>query len=90
MTNIQISDEAAKKIEAVIGTRDPQTLGAFFERFAEQKQLLQAVMVDDLTHEDIQAVREGIEDFEAGRTKPLAAFDAEFRRRNGFDSRDQS
>ncbi len=90
MTDIQISEEATKKIEAVIGTRDPQTVGAFFERFADQEQLLQAVMVDDLSDEDVQAVRDGIADYEAGRVTPLAEFDAAFRKRNGIDARDRS
>ena len=90
MTNIQISDEAAKKIEAVIGTRDPQTLGAFFERFAQQEQLLQAVMVSDPTDEDVQAIHEGIADYEAGRVTPLSEFDAAFRERNGMAAKDQS
>ena len=90
MTNIQISDEATKKIEAVIGTRDPQTMGAFFERFAEHEQLLQAVMVDDLSDEDVQAIQEGIADYEAGRVTPLAEFDAAFRKRNGMAAQNQS
>jgi len=33
---------------------------------------------------DLQAVREGIADAEAGNVRPLAEFDAEFRRQRGI------
>jgi hypothetical protein len=88
--NIQLSDDATKKIEAVIGTSDPETVSRFFERIAGDEQLLQSFMLDDPNEEDIQAIREGIADADAGRVQSLAKFDAEFRLRNNMAQRDQS
>jgi putative addiction module CopG family antidote len=34
--------------------------------------------------QEIAAIREGIEDMEAGRTKPLREFDRDFRKRNNI------
>ncbi len=87
MTNIQLSDEATKKIEAVIGTSDPKSMEAFLERLADQEQLLHAALIGEPTVGDLHAIREGIADYEAGRVRPLAEFDKEFRDEMGFAPR---
>jgi hypothetical protein len=47
-------------------------------------------MLDDPNEQEVQAIREGIEEAEAGMGQPLAEFDADFRKRNGLAPRDQS
>lgn len=44
----------------------------------------QDAAADDLSEEDVQPIRDGIAEADAGMGQPLAEFDAAFRERNGF------
>jgi hypothetical protein len=44
----------------------------------------------DPNEQELQAIREGIEEADADMGQPLAEFDADFRKRNGLAPRDQS
>lgn len=62
MMKIEISEEATRKFEAVIGTRDPEKMAAFIERMINYEPIMEAVIADYLSDDDIQAIREGITD----------------------------
>ena len=84
---IQLTPQASQKIAAAIGSADEATVNRLVERMADDDLLMQSLMMDDLTADDVQAVQEGIESWKAGRVRPFAEFDAEFRERNGLPPR---
>jgi hypothetical protein len=84
---IELSPQASAKIAAAIGSADEQTVNRLVERMADDDQLMQSLMMDDLTADDVQAVREGLESWKADRVRSFAEFDAEFRDRNGLPPR---
>lgn len=87
--NIEISDQTTKKIEAVIGTSDPETVGRFLERIAQDEQLLQAFMLEDPSDEELREsaamCERGMEDIKAGRSKPFDDAMNSVRDRLGFE-----
>lgn len=83
----QLSPQASRKIAAAIGSADEQTVNRLVERMADDDQLMQSLMMDDLTTDDVHAVHEGIESWKAGRVRPFTEFDTEFRERNGLPPR---
>lgn len=88
--NIEISDQATKRIQAAIGTTDPKLVGQIIERIAQDEQLLLSYCFADPSDADLKAIREGIDDAQAGNTQPLGEFDAEFRSRHGFAPKEQA
>ncbi len=84
---IEISAQASAKIAAAIGAADQQTVNRLVERLADNGQLMQSLMNDELPPRDFQAIQDGIESWKAGRTRPFAEFDAEFRQQNGLPPR---
>lgn len=83
---IQLSPETSQKIAAAIGAADEGTVNRLVERIADDDQLMQSLMMPDLTAGDVQAITEGIASWKADRVRPFAEFDAEFRERNGLRS----
>lgn len=88
--NIEISDQASKQIEALLGITDQAAISRIVERVASDKQLLMSLVLDAPSDADIEAVREGIAESDAGLGQSLTTFDAEFRASNGFAPRESS
>lgn len=80
--NIELSDQAAKRIKAVVGVSNSVTVSRILERVSQDEQLLMSLMVDEPTADDLKAIQEGIDDARRGNVRSLAEFDAEFRSRN--------
>jgi len=85
--NVEISDQTTKRIAEVIGSSDPSTINLIIGRVAADEQLLMLLTADEPSEEDLQAVREGLEDVAAGRTQNFSEFDAELRKEMGFTPR---
>ncbi|KAA5539997.1 hypothetical protein FYK55_21995 [Roseiconus nitratireducens] len=82
--HIELSNEATKRIEAAIGTADPETINRIFERVSRDRGLLIALTGDGIPAEDIAAVRRGIEEADAGKVQPFEEVDLEIRSHFGF------
>jgi len=85
--NVEISDQTTKRIAAVLGSFDPSTINLIVGRVAADEQLLMLLTADEPSEEDLQAIREGLEDVAAGRTQRFSEFDAELRKGMGFTPR---
>lgn len=88
--NVEVSEETAKRIEAIFGVTDGEILARILDRVATDEQLLKSLFMDDPSEQDLQAIREGIADAETGRVRSIEEFDREFRARNGFVGREPS
>ena len=84
---IEISNEATKRIQAVVGNADPATINRIFDRVAMDEQLLLSLLADPISTEDAEAIKEGIADYEAGNVQSVDEVDAELRQQFGFSPR---
>lgn len=85
--NIEISNEATKRIAEAVGNADPATVNMLLERVSQDKELLVGLASEEVSHVDVEAVKEGIADYRAGRTRPFSEVDAEIREQFGFKPR---
>ncbi|WP_430451090.1 hypothetical protein [Rhodopirellula europaea] len=83
----EISNEATMQIAEVVGHADPATINKIFERVAMDKQLLLSLIDAPVSPEDEAAIREGLADLEAGRTKSLDETEDVLRQKFGFAPR---
>lgn len=82
--NIEISEHTAKQIEAIVGVSDQATLSRIMDRIASDEQLLLSLAFEP-NESDVDAIREGLADVDAGQVQPFSEFDAELRKEMGFD-----
>jgi len=72
---IQISDEATKKIGDLIGSADPVAIANIVERFADNEQLVLAAMPDDRSEQEIRQSAADCDDamkrMDAGEGRPI-------------------
>ena len=85
----EISTEATRRIEAIIGKADQAMINRIFDRVAMDEELLLSLLDDPVSAEDAEAIREGIADYEAGNVQSVDEVDAELRHRFGFSPRSQ-
>lgn len=85
--NIEISNEATKRIQDAIGKSDPETINLIFERLSLDKELLIGLTAEEIPLADIDAIKEGVADYNKGRVQAFEDVDAELRNEFGFDSR---
>lgn len=84
---IEISEQASKSIQAALGSSDQAVVSHFVERIALDEQLLLSLLVEPPSESDLQALREAIDEADAGLGRPFSEFDQEFRKEMGFAPR---
>lgn len=88
--NIELSEQTAEKFAAVIGSADPQAIGRFLERMADDEQLLQSFFLDRRTEEEIRQSAadcdRAMESIKAGQGKPFEEAMQSIRARLDFET----
>jgi Arc/MetJ-type ribon-helix-helix transcriptional regulator len=69
--------DVQRRVAALLGTG----------RYASEEEILRAAVAAlEERNADLAAIEAGISDLEAGRVRPFAEFDADFRKRNQIES----
>ena len=75
--SLAIPADVQQRMNALLGTG----------RYGSEEEILRAAFAAlEEQNADLAAIQGGIKDMEIGRYRPLAAFDAEFRKRNQIES----
>lgn len=87
--NVEISDQVAMQIQAIVGHSDKSLIEKILERVAGDEHLLRALVLDDRTEHEIRASAEqcerGMENIRAGNCEPLDQAMRSIADDSGFD-----
>ncbi|EMB13909.1 hypothetical protein [Rhodopirellula europaea] len=75
MTHIEISDQAVKQIETVIGTSDPKAIASVIERMAQNEEAITTAWFENRSEDEIRSSAADCDAaalrVEAGESKPF-------------------